>query len=290
VGRVLIAGCGFVGVKLAAELAEQGQEVLALRRSAGKLTALLEVYPRVRELVTDVNSLRSRDLPRDISHVVYAASADQRTQAAYQSAYLGGLRRVLGLPQLAAAAFQRLIFISSSAVYHQNGGEWVDEHTATNPASFNGKLLLEAEQLALGSGCPATVLRCSGIYGPGRRRLLQMVQSGKARFDPQRPHYTNRIHRDDVAGACLHLIELARAGQPLPPVLLASDENPESLQQVLIWLAARLGAPAPQETSASSPPPTPTGKRCSSRLLRSLGYVFRYPSFREGYDRMIDAR
>jgi nucleoside-diphosphate-sugar epimerase len=282
-GRVLVAGCGYVGAALGQALAAGGHEVFGLRRRAGLVPAPL--HPLAADLA-DRAALR-RALPRGLDAVVHLAGAEARDEPAYRRAYVEGSRNLL-LALADAGEAPRFLFASSTAVYGQTGGEWVDEASETRPRDFRGARLLEAEAQLSGSGLPAASVRFGGIYGPGRTRLLEAVRSGRACVQAGPPRFTNRIHRDDCAGALSHLLGLPR----LAPVYIGVDREPADEAEVLRWLAARLGAPPPRvvdsgETSAAQGPPP--NRRCSSRRLRESGYAFRYPSFREGYGALIEA-
>jgi nucleoside-diphosphate-sugar epimerase len=131
------------------------------------------------------------------------------------------------------------------------------------------------------------VLRFGGIYGPSRTGLIERVRQGVAACRDGPPLYTNRIHRDDCAGALHHLMML-----PAPESLYIGVDH-ESAEQcdVLRWLAARLGAPPPR-VEAASPANTRrqrTNKRCRNAKLVASGYVFRYPTYREGYAALLAA-
>ena len=132
---------------------------------------------------------------------------------------------------------------------------------------------------------PGTALRLGGIYGPGRTRLLENVRSGRARYRAGTPRYTNRIHRDDCAGAIAHLMQ-EEAPQPL---YLGVDDDPAEEVVVLRWLAGVLGAPEPRpEKGVGAGDRRSRGnKRCQNALLRDTGYTFHYPTFREGYTSLI---
>ena len=118
-----------------------------------------------------------------------------------------------------------------------------------------------------------TVLRCSGLYGGERARLVARVRDG-AIDDPHR--WTNRIHRDDAAAAAVHL--LTRSETP-EPVYLGNDDEPALLGDVAAHLADLLGSTAPPRADRSHA----HGKRISNALLRSTGWVPAYPTYREGY-------
>jgi nucleoside-diphosphate-sugar epimerase len=176
---------------------------------------------------------------------------------------------------------ERVLFVSSTAVYGDAGGGWVDENTPPAPGGFSGHVLVEAEQLLQarfnGTATTATPLRLGGIYGPGRTRLIDQVRSGSAVI-PEDVRYTNRIHRDDAAAAIVHL-----ATMPAQPagIYVGVDNHPADLGTVLRFLAAEMGLPEPPVGDAG--PARGGNKRCRNERLRSTGFDFTFPSFREGY-------
>ncbi len=277
--KVLIAGCGYVGSKLGLLLRQDGHRVWGLRRDPSTLPG--EIEPVTADLLAD--DLVDRLPPAD--RIVYAASADGRDPAAYRRVYVDGVANLLDALQRAdGPPVERWVFVSSTAVYADAGGDWVDEESPTEPENFRGTTVLEGERLVLESPLPSTILRLGGIYGPGRTRLLEMVREGRARCPANGPIWSNRIHRDDAARALRHLLELSDPA----PIYLGVDEEPTPICQVYRELARMLDAPEPTvdpELSRSR-----SNKRCSSRLLRASAFSFRYPSFREGYQAMIDAR
>ena len=270
--RVLIAGCGYVGCALASRLVADGVEVHGLRRRPRDLP------PGVRPIAADLGDPASlAGLPGKLDTVVYAASAGGADEARYRAAYVTGVRNLLGaLPQVG-----RFVFVSSTSVYGQRDGEWVDEASPTEPGSFRGRLVLAGEESARSAGCPAVAVRFGGIYGPGRTRLVERVRAGRAVWNASVPQWTNRIHRDDAAGALRHLMGLDR----LHGVYLGVDCEPAEEGAVLRWLAGVLGAPEPRPVSAGHPDLRAGrgNKRCRNDRLIASGYRFRYPTFREGY-------
>ena len=122
------------------------------------------------------------------------------------------------------------------------------------------------------------MVRFAGIYGPERGWLIRRARAG-ARCNDDPPRFTNRIHRDDCAGALAHLVGRER----IDDVYIGVDDAPVTELEVLEWLAARLGAPAPQRVSEADAAWRGAGKRCSNARLRASGYRFRYPTYREGY-------
>lgn len=273
---VLLAGCGDVGLRAGLELAATGRRVYGLRRSADALPAPLTA---LRADLTDPASLR--ELPDDITDVVFLPAPGQRDEAAYRGLFIDGFAHLLDALH-ARTALRRLIFVSSSAVYGEHGGAWVDEDTPCAPQAFNGRLLLEAEQrlaaMNRAGSVRAVVARCSGIYGPGRQRLLNQVVDGSARRPAGAPEFSNRIHVDDAAGALVHLLGVERP----QGCYLLSDDYPAPLAEVQEWMAGQLALPLPPCEPASGPRAV-GNKRLSNRRLRAAGYALRYPDYRAGY-------
>lgn len=274
----LIAGCGYVGSALARLLVANGHRVYGLRRSRDVDVPGVET---VRADLMEPGSLRS--LPAGIEAVVYAASASERSDEAYRRAYVEGPRNLLRALEEGGQRVRRFVFVSSTGVYGQDGGEWVDEDSATVPSGFSGRRLLEGEAVVRGGPFPATVLRLAGIYGPGRTRMIEQVRRGEA-VCAAGPSYTNRIHRDDCAGALRHILSL----EDPDDLYLGVDDDPCDRAAVLRWLSAPLGRPMPQVEQGSGAGAR-GNKRCSNRRLLASGFQLRYPSFRDGYSAMLAA-
>ena len=272
---ILLAGCGDLGTEAGLRFAAAGHRVVGWRRSPSKLP------PEIEGAAADLSSPDLPPVPADTTAVVIAVAADSPTEAAYRAAYVDGPAHVLDALERDGVTPRRVLFVSSTAVYGDAGGGWVDESTTAAPGSFSGQTLLEAERLLAGrlSGTSSAVvaLRLGGIYGPGRTRLIDQVRTGAA-IIPAVPRYTNRIHRDDAAGA---IVRLCTMEDDPSPVYLGVDNDPAELGDVLRFLAAELGLGVPPSGDAGDA--RGGNKRCSNALLRSTGYSFRYPTFREGY-------
>jgi nucleoside-diphosphate-sugar epimerase len=280
--RVVIAGCGYVGTVLGQDLVSERHEVFGLRRDPSGLQG--GIHP----VAADFSQRESLlVLPERVDYAVYCVGPDGPSEAAYRVAYLDGLERFLRALRDQGEKPRRIFFASSTAVHSQCRGEWVDEETAARATRNSGEILILAERLFLASGFDTTVVRFGGIYGPGRTRLLDRVAGGEARVEDE-PHYTNRIHRDDAAGALRHLISVPDVAD----VYLGVDSYPADEADVLRYLAELLGVPAPAERGADEPAPSRRAgsKRCRNDRLRNSGYRFRYPSYREGYAEIVRQR
>ena len=214
--------------------------------------------------------------------MVYSIASPVFSKEGYHDYYVKGLKNILKL--LKGQSPKRVIFVSSSSVYHQMDGEWVDELSETSPTSFAGKEMLVAEQTLLESNFPGTVVRFTGIYGPGRTRMIEQARHG-GYCDPEPPVWTNRIHRDDCLGVLTLIINRALNDEPLDDIYLASDDEPATLFDVLEWMKDRIGDVDPDHDVGEVT--RRANRRCSNKRLRNLGYEFLYPNYQVGYDLML---
>ena len=287
--RILIAGCGDIGATLGQSLSAAGHEVWGLKRHPADLP------PGIQPLAADLTDPATLNvLPPALDGVVYSAAAAGFSEAAYQAAYATGVQNLLDALRRAGQQPHRLLFTSSTSVYAQHQGEWVDEDSPAEAGGFSGRCIRAGEQRMWDSPWPAVAVRFGGIYGPGRTRLIESVRAGTATRPAGPPLYTNRIHRDDCARVLEHLLFL-----PDPaPLYLAVDDDPAPLGEVLSWLATQLGVPEPP--LAANPPLKPgaeigdpalrmrASKRCRNARLRASGFQFRYPSYRDGYAALLN--
>ncbi|WP_144711834.1 NAD-dependent epimerase/dehydratase family protein [Curtobacterium pusillum] len=267
---VVIAGCGDLGTETGLRFAAQGHRVIGLRRRADRVPAPL--VGRSVDLRHEVPTI-----PDDTTVVVVAAAAGSRDVDEYRATYVDGLRNVLdGID--ASAAEPRLVVVSSTAVYDVDDGSEVTEETPAAGGTPTAAVLIEAEALLRARAPGAVLVRLSGIYGPGRERLITQVRDGSARLAPGTSPHNNRIHRDDAAAALVHL---ATVSDPAP-LYLGTDDEPSRLDDVLRFLADELGLPEPTRGDGDARQ-VGGDKRLSNALLRSTGWEPRYPTFREGY-------
>lgn len=276
--KLLIIGCGDIGQRLAQQLALDSYQITGLRRHPPKDLPSLQYRACDATQAEQLSAILGSE---QFSVIVISMTPAERSDAGYESAYVQTCRNlVTGLTHQQRQP-RLILFVSSTAVYGQNDGNWVDEASPTVPEGFSGKRLLEAEQVIRQSGFVHCIVRFSGIYGPGRNRLIEQVKQQRASASP---HYTNRIHADDCAGVLAHLIKLS-CTQKLAPVYLATDSAPTPMIEVVSWIAGQLGREdflAPDAVNERG------NKRISNQRLLASGYSLRYPDFRTGYAELIN--
>lgn len=283
--RVLIIGCGYVGLALSRELIARGCQVTALRRSTGDSAA--STVPGLEWWSADVT--RPDTLPRlsrTFEAVVQCVAAGGGGAEDYRRTYLEGTRHVL--EWLAGTPPGKFVYTSSTGVYGQDDGSVVEETSPTVPSSVTAEVLIATEQLLLEAsrtrGFPAVILRLSGIYGPGRGYWLRQFLSGEARLEGDGQRVLNMVHREDVVGTVIAVLERGTPGA----IYNVTDNEPVTQSALFRWLAARLGRPFPSSAETGAAANRRRGvphKRVSNRRLREeLGYALKYPTFREGFE------
>lgn len=259
----IIAGAGDVGSRVAIALCNAAHEVISISRSAREMPA------GIRSVAADLNTGSGlTNLPQQADTLVFCVAPDERTADAYRRLYVDGLQRLL-----AQCRFKRVIFVSSTAVYAQDAGEWIDEQSPALSETFNGSTLREAESIC-GLHEQGIALRLTGIYGPGRNWMLRRAQSGET----GRLHWTNRIHVEDAVAAIVHVSALVAPEK----VYCVNDDGPALESEVLAWLRG----PVTETTTSSD---VTTGRRVRNTRLRAAGWEPKYSSYREGYRQLLDA-
>lgn len=290
--RVAILGCGYVGLELCRQLVARGHEPVGIRRSAAGVEAVEAAGARA--VQADVTAPATLERIPAVEAAVFAASAGGRDAAAARETYVRGLETTVDHFSQRSEPPEKLIYTSSTGVYGDHGGDWVDETTAIDPQNPRAEALAAAERVvrtaAPDRGIDGIVARVSGIYGPDRYRLERYLDR------PVTRGYRNTIHRDDVAGAVAHLLTETDGGHDL---VLVTDDEPVDRWAFADWLAEQVGVdPPPKRTVAERPAGADlserasrritTSKRCDNARLRSLGYDLRYPTYREGYREAIE--
>lgn len=275
--RILIAGCGDLGSGVAKRMLQAGHQVSVIRRSSAGFPAGTKGFQ------LDLCEPVAPGAVPDADLILICLSASGAGEAAYRAAYVTAPANLLADGRGMHAI--QVLFVSSTGVYHQDDGSAVDEATPVAPTHYRGTTLLEGESTVRELSSRSTVVRFSGIYGPGRGRFLRKVRDGFTPTIDERL-YTNRIHRDDCIGVLEFLIRRSLAGDALSPTYVATDTRSAAQSEVVAWMREQMGMPA-LPGPAPSVPIRLRGKQCSSRLLQEQGYRFRYPEYRDGYADLI---
>jgi nucleoside-diphosphate-sugar epimerase len=278
----LIVGCGYLGSRVARLWREKDNAVAVVTRSAGRAAELRTAG--YTPLVADVTDGASLDRIRQlvgIDSVLYAVGIDRASGKSMREVYVEGLRNTLdALP----VSVRRFIYISTTGVYAQTDGSWINEDSPSEPAREGGRICLEAEALLTQHAFHdrAIILRLAGIYGPGRIPRRDELLSGQP-ITAAPDAWLNLIHVDDAAR-----IVLAVEGQVKPPrVYLVSDGRPVRRRDYYAEAARLLQAPQPvfdaDKAGALADRRGSTDKRVNNaRLTSEVAVDSQFPSFREG--------
>jgi len=277
--KILFAGCGDIGSRSASRLAADF-DCFGLKRNP---QSLADFISPLAGSMSDLDFM-VEVLNQGFDILVATLTPDGFTPEAYQRAYVDSAKTLATAMTLATAVPKLVIWVSSTSVYGNCNGGWVNEQSPTKALSFSGKLLLEAEQQIAGLSCATVIVRFSGIYGPGRTRMLDQIIAGRGRpAEPQQ--WSNRIYSEDCAGVLAHLVRAFEAGKVLESLYIATDSAPVTQHDLRIWLAQQLKVQLEDEIVEQK-----AIRRCSNQRLLDSGYEFLYPSYKEGYQSLIDAR
>ncbi|HVU88086.1 MAG TPA: SDR family oxidoreductase [Pirellulales bacterium] len=284
--KKLIVGCGYLGRRVADRWRAAGHEVYAVTRSHSHAARFERAG--FKPIVADVMRLDSLVNLPPATTVLYAVGYDRNQRYGIEEVYLRGLINVLNaLPEETG----RVIYVSSTGVYGDCGGAWIDEQTPCFPDRAGGRACLAAEEALLSHprGANAVVLRMAGIYGPGRIPNREALEGGKTIPAPA-TGWLNLIHVDDAATVVL----AAERAEPGPRHYLVSDGCPVARRDYYRQLASLLAAPAPRFLAPDATLPSAvrakSDKRISNtRLVSELGVQLTYPSFREGLAGIVSA-
>ncbi len=278
---LLILGCGYVGGKLAEACMSEGIRVVGTTRSRERAEALQEKGIEV------VLAASPADLPDALLASVDAVLdsiplvRDEQGMHALQPHWLPALAAKLSHVGWAG-------YLSTTGVYGDAGGAWVDESWPCHPDSARGLERLKAEGAWLDSGLPAEVFRLAGIYGPERNMLARLQSGNYKTVQWQPPHYSSRIHVDDIVEALMAAMRKPRAGR----IVNLADDLPMPHADYVVELARMIGAPMPeilsekegeQQLSPMALSFFRDNKRVSNRLLHEeLLPELTFPDFRAG--------
>lgn len=278
--RVLIIGCGYVGKALGEALIRLGHKVHGIRRNKDSRTELENAG--IQPLFADITQREQLNgLLQSFDWIINTTSSSRGGAEIHREVFVNGTRNLIDW--MTTRPPQKFIFTSSTGVYGQVDGSLVNEDSPAEPTGGTGRNLLEAEKMV----CEANgiVLRVSGIYGPQRGFLYRQYLKGEAVLNEKDERWLNMLHREDVVGAILKVLELAPPGE----IFNATDNEPVTEFKFFEWLAEKLGRPMPP--TGEKPPRgkrNRTNKRVENKRLKALGWQLHYPTFREGYSALID--
>jgi nucleoside-diphosphate-sugar epimerase len=283
---ILVFGCGYLGRRVAERWRAAGKTVHVVTRSSQHAADFRKqgFLPIVADVVRPATLV---DLPAAAT-VFYAVGFDRTAGVSIHDVYVQGLTNVLAaLPE----STQKIVYASSTGVYGQDDGDWVDEQSPCEPRRDAGRACLAAEQLLAAHrlGHRSVVLRMAGLYGPGRVPRERDLRAG-APLPVPADGYLNLIHVDDAAAVVLAAERLA----PTPRMYLVADGHPVVRREYYAELARLVGAPPPRfETPAADNPAllrSSADKRVKNdRLLAELEVRLFYPSYREGLAAILAA-
>ncbi|MDA0284570.1 MAG: SDR family oxidoreductase [Planctomycetota bacterium] len=286
--RQLIVGCGYLGRRAAALWKAEGDDVFVLTRSEQNATEFRDLG--LTPILGDVTEPATLDSLPECDTVLHAVGYDRSAAASKREVYVDGLAHIL---DRMTGRCGRFIHISSTSVYGQQAGEWVDEDSLCDPATESGEICLAAERLVLdpveaeASRTWRTVLRLSGIYGP--QRLLSRVEALQQGLPLPGPAeaWLNLIHVDDAARA---VIACAAVEQP-DTVYLVSDDRPVQRGDYYRLLAQLVNAPEPRfDQDAVARHTRGINKRCRNRRLRDeLSMTLQFPDIDSGLAHAVNS-
>lgn len=277
--QILILGSGYLGRRLAHMWRDSGADVVVTTRDTEKCSRLRA--EGLRAITCDLQNPGSLAGLPPCDALVIAIAPDRHAavdRVSFAETSMMNLGEALDLGRAHA------IYISSTGVYGQIDGQWVDEASVCQPDREGGRACLAAETwLTAHVTCPLTILRLGGIYGPGRVPYLSSLQSGSPLALVQ-SGYLNLIHVDDAVRAIVRARELPDPATPR--VLNVTDGHPVVRRAYYDAIARHLGV-APQYTSPDLTDPrsmrAQSNKRVSNQLaMERLGWAPQYPSYREG--------
>lgn len=280
--HLIVFGLGYCGLEVARRAAAAGWRVTGIHRASA-------APPAVPPGVATVAFEDAAPALGDATHLLSTAAPTEAESGTSGDPVLARHGEAIAR----APALRWVGYLSTTGVYGNRGGGWVDERSDTRPASPRSRrrVAAEADWRAL-AGERLDLFRLAGIYGPGRSPFAEL-RAGRARAIRKPGHVFGRIHRDDIAAAVLAAMAQDAPGTTARPrVLNLSDDVPAESAAVLAEAARLLGVPAPPQTpfaaavGAMSPMALSfwaEDRRVSGEATqRALGMRWRYPSYREG--------
>ncbi|MGM0574800.1 MAG: SDR family oxidoreductase [Myxococcota bacterium] len=277
---ILILGCGYTGAVLASKLGFEGRPVFGTTRSEARTSVIRSRGAEA--ILMEADDLSPIDRLEGRIHAVVTMIPPTMERG---GGWTDPTARIL--EHVAGWGLDAFVYVSSTSVYGDRGGDVVTEDTPCTPDSPRGEARLAVERQVLSSGLPARVVRPAGIYGPGRSQLHRIAE-GRYKLIGEGDAYTNRIHVGDLAAILEGAIDRGEDGA----VYLGSDEEPATQREVVEWAVESFGLPEPPRMSMDEARVrlskdvlamiTGSKRIDGGRTRERLGVRLRYPDFRAG--------
>ncbi|MBU6384139.1 MAG: SDR family oxidoreductase [Verrucomicrobia bacterium] len=269
--NIVIIGCGYIGMEAAAIWKKKGLHVTSTTRHPERLDALSKVSQKsvILKEVGDAEELVP--LIADNEVIVVTIGADSPDQ--YESAYLNTAQLIRHLA-LEMDMPRHLIYTSSTSVYGDHKGQWVDETSELLATSDQGKILIETEQQYLSLeeiGWTPCILRLAEIYGPGRELSRRVKQFHGHVLPGSGDHYTNMVHEKDCASALDYALR-----HHLEGIYNLSDDEHPTRKELYDAISQKFQLPKVKWDPTHTPLHT-GNKRVSNHKIKAEGFAFQFP-------------
>ena len=283
--RTLIIGCGYTGEALGKRLFSIGHEVSGILRNKENNARLIELG--ITPLNLDITKTSEiQQIPNNYDNIIISVSSSRGGLDAYKNVFGKGMINISNWLQ--TQSIKSVVFISSTSVYRETDGEWVNEESETKPTSPNGVSRLNAEKswmnLAANKGLPIQIFRLSGIYSD-QRNILSRLKLGQEKIIDKKNHFFSRIHIDDIANILFNSLKKFKTEE----IYNISDDKPASSKELILYGSQILGIEKPETVSVNSienemlknfykDSKKVSNKKMKNKLLIKL----KYPTYREG--------
>jgi nucleoside-diphosphate-sugar epimerase len=283
--RLVIFGCGYIGMHLARLAYKAGAEVTALTRNVSK--AELLKAEGIQVVNADLSQTKWHNAIKGYyDYAVNCVGSSSNDLNGYEESYVLGMQSICSWNKHNPVG--TFVYTSSTSVYPQTGGVLVDEFSSTKGVSERGQILIRAENIIHNASgiCQNSnryfILRLAGIYGPSRHYLLDQIKNGMV--NAPLDNFLNLIYRDDAVAAVAACLEVSDRVES--SIFNCSDNNPASKHEVVSWICNQLGINFSQIviTNGSGRSREGLNRRIIARsIMDKLNWRPRFSNYKEGY-------